>query len=612
MPRFAQVVAKSNLIQLDREFDFVIPEQLDEQIALGQQVSFPFGRSKKLQHGFVVGISDSSEYATSELSQILSPDKVLSEELFSFCRQVADRQCVAIGEILAAAIPDHMVRVAKEEPLPLARPAAIELPFELSSPLSKRSAVLSAARTITHKGSESADWVLLLLRKASLQLEKGRSAILIVPEQDDIDQIVEAAKRFGLGDYLIVYAPNQKRSDRFKAFHKALSQELSLVVGTRSACYAPVTNLGFIGLYDDLDDSLREQGSPFTHARELALMRAQGETELLLVAPYRSVEVQRLVEINYLTDHDIKLPPARIAFTSEGTRFDDAAYKLIKERLDEGPVLVLLPRKGSSAALYCNGCGERLRCSCGGMIWEPSSNRAVCRICSKPHLRCQACATTTVKRGRTGSTRTVAELGKVFPQVAISEATFEKRPSGLKSKRQLVVATPSAAPRVKGGYAGILILDSDIWLSRQALNAEQIAFRDWQTAIELLSNDGRVVLSGVDRDLGQAFSMQQHRQLATKQLAELRSLGLPPVNRICTVETDPENTQAVLDIASEVKAKVLRVDAESGTVLLSFSYQTGPDLAKSLRALALRTASRQHGTGKRRGVRAVMDNPQAL
>ena len=612
MPRFAQVVAKSNLIQLDREFDFVIPEHLDAQISIGQQVSFPFGRSKNLQHGFVVGISETSDYATSELSQVVSPEPVLSMELLSFCRQVADRQCVSIGEILAAAIPDHMVRVTKEEPISLPKPAAIPVPFELSSPLGKRSAVLSAARTLSIHGSEIADWVLLLLAQASLQLEKGRSAILIVPEQDDIYQLVEAAKSHGLEQYLIIYAPNQKRSDRFKAFHKTLAQELCIVVGTRSACYAPVSNLGLIGLYDDLDDSLRDQGSPFTHARELALMRAQGETEVLFVAPYRSVEVQRLVDINYLSDHDIKLPPARIAFTSEGTRFDDAAYKLIKERLDEGPVLVLLPRKGSSAALYCNGCGERLRCSCGGMIWEPSSSRAVCRICSKPHLKCPACATSTVKRGRTGSTRTVAELGRVFPQVAIAEATFEKRPSGLKPKRQLVVATPSAAPRVKGGYAGILILDSDIWLSRQSLNAEQIAIRDWQTAIELLSNDGRVVLSGVDRDLGQAFSMQQHRQLAIKQLAELRSLGLPPVNRICTVETDPENTQAVLDIASDSKAKVLRVDADSGTVLLSFSYQTGPDLAKSLRALALRTSARQYGAGKRRGVRVVMDDPQAL
>lgn len=82
MPRFAQVVAKSNLIQLDRVFDFVIPEQLQDAIAIGQQVSFPFGRSKKLQTGFVTNITDKSDYATSELESILHPASVLTPEIY--------------------------------------------------------------------------------------------------------------------------------------------------------------------------------------------------------------------------------------------------------------------------------------------------------------------------------------------------------------------------------------------------------------------------------------------------------------------------------------------------------------------------------------------------
>ena len=612
MPRFAQVVAKSNLIQLDREFDFLIPEQMQGQIKIGQQVTFPFGRAKKLQTGFVVGVSDQSEYATSELSEIQDSTPVLSPELLAFCRQVADRQCAALGEILATAIPDHMARTPIPEsahPLP---PEAIGGLVPVAPDLSKRSALLSTGRPIEFAGQSSPDWAAVTMVEASKRLSERKSVIVIAPEQSDLDNLRAVARITGLEQYLIEFSPNLKRSDRYKAFHACNNQEFCLVIGTRSAIYAPAKNLGLVVLYDDLDESLREQGSPFTHGRELALMHAGKEVDLLFISPYRSVEIQRLVELGYLSDHDTVLPAPRISFTEPGARLDETGFKLIRERLEHGAVLILLPRKGSSAALYCANCGERLRCNCGGMIWEPGENRAICRICNKPNIKCEKCKAPGYRRGRTGSSRTVSELGKVFPQVAIAEATAEKRPSGLKTKRQIVVATPSSAPAVPGGYAGVLILDADIWLSRQSLNAEAFALRDWMGAVELCAPDGRVVLSGVDRELGQAFAMQQHRQLAKTQLAELRSLGLPPATRVATIETEPEHLEAVLEIAKSQRAKVLRVDAETGSVLLSFGYQQGPELAKSLRAFALTVSARMQGAKKRRGVRIVMDDPNAL
>lgn len=612
MPSFAQVVAKSNLIQLDRVFDFVIPDALRSKIEIGQLVSFPFGRAKKLQQGYVVGLSDNSEYATSELEAIVAQTAVLKPEIYELSRKVADRQCVALGEILGAAIPEHMARTQLADTPALGTPSLYQAPFEIKPQLTKRSAVLSAAKSYSVGGELLGDWAHLLVAKASENLAKGQSAILIAPDQKDLEELSSVARLAGISPWVINYLPNQKKSERFRSFHSALDQECALVIGTRSAIYAPVRNLGFIGLYNDLDDSLREQGSPYTHVRDTALMRAGEDVELVFVSPYRSVEIQRLVDIGYLSDHEVIAPPARISFTEPGSRFDEAAFKLVREKLSQGPVLILLPRKGSSAALYCQGCGERLRCGCGGMIWEPLENKAVCRICNKPHAKCKACLATGFRRGRTGSTRTVSELGKVFPQVAITEATSEKTPSGIKTKNQIVVATAGSAPKVRGGYAALLILDCDIWLSRQALAAEQLAFRDWTGALALLSPSGRAVLSGVDSEIGQAFSMQQHRQLARSQLAELRALGLPPAVRIATIESAPEQLEAVLEIARAERAKLLNVDTAASRVLISFSYQSAAELSKSLRALALRTAARTQGGSKRRGLKIVMDDPDAL
>jgi primosomal protein N' (replication factor Y) len=514
--------------------------------------------------------------------------------------------------VLAAAIPDHMSRTTIPQPHQPSELAELRLPFEIKPALGNRAAVLTASKSYPVNSDQFADWAFLMLASAIKTLLQGQSALLIVPEQSDVDELTQLAIGNGLADWIIDYSPGQRKSERFKNFHRSLAASPALVVGTRSAIYAPVSKLGLIAVYDDLDDSLREQGSPFTHARELALMRAGKDVNLLFLAPYRSIELQRLVEIGFLTDHDVVAAPHRISYTEPGVRFDEAAFKLVKEKLGEGPVLVLLPRKGSSAALYCQGCGTRLRCGCGGMIWEPAEHKAVCRLCNKPHVKCLECSSPNFKRGRTGSTRTVSELGKVFPQVAIAEATHEKSPSGLKSKNQIVVATPGSAPKVSKGYAAVLILDCDIWLARQALAAEQLAFRDWTGALELMSSNGRAVLSGIDAELGQAFAMQQHRQLATRQLQELRSLDLPPAVRIATVESSAEHVQQVLEIARESKAKVLSVDSANSKVLLSFSYKAGPELSKNLRALALKTTARMQGGSKRRGLRVVMDDPEAL
>jgi primosomal protein N' (replication factor Y) len=607
--RYARVVVESDLLQLDREFDFIIPPELEEEIRFGQRVSFVFGRAKKQQSGFVVEILENSEFAKTALTSITSNAQVLTSDLLEFCKMVALRQCVALGEILKAAIPDHMPRAALYG---LGELSAIQPPeqfIKIDRPLSVRSALLSSARTVFALGSHYPDWALAFIYQAQLVLQQNKSVILIVPETTDIKVLTEIAQKLDLGGYVVEMGPGAKKSARYKAFHQALSEPVSLVIGTRSAIYAPVQNLGLIALFDDLDESLKEQGSPFTHARELALMRAGTKVQLLFAANYRSVEIQRLVSIGYLSDHTIALPPPRISFTEPGSRVDETAFRLIREQLQKGPVLILMPRKGSSAAVFCKACDEKLRCSsCGGWIWEPRANRFECRICKVETQSCQSCQSASFRKGRTGSNRTVSELGKAFPQVAISEATFDQQPSSIKSKNQIIVATPGAAPRVANGYSGVVVLDPDVWLSMQSMRAELNAIRDWQEAIELMRPDGRAVIAGLGQGLGMPLSLQQHRELASGALRELTLLKLPPVVRVCLLTGSPETITEALEIASNLGATILRTEMATAEALISFSYNLGPELSRELRALALRTNARLVGANRRRGLRIAMDD----
>lgn len=613
MSRFARVVVESDLLQLDREFDFVIPEQLDEEIRFGQRVSFLLGRAKKEQSGFVVDIRDQSEFATTKLISIASTTPVLTRDILEFCRAVSLRQCVALGESLKAAIPDHMPRIHPPEITSFQKMEPLEPLIKLDTPLTQRAAVLSSARTLNAFDSNYPDWALLFMQQAHQVLNQDKSAILIVPETSDVKLLGELAKKLGLGQYVVEMGPGDKKSSRFRAFQKSLINSSSLVIGTRSAIYAPVNRLSLIALFDDSDESLKEQGSPFTHARELALMRAGENVQLLFAANYRSLEIQRLVSIGYLSDHSVKLPPPRISFTEPGARVDETAFRLIREQLKFGPVLILMPRKGSSAAVFCAGCDEKIKCAhCGGGVWEPTASRFECRICKVVTQNCPSCKSGNFRKGRTGSNRTVSELGRAFPQVLISEATADKQPSNLKEANQIVVATPGAAPRIPKGYAGVVVLDPDVWLSMQSMRAELNAIRDWQEAIELMAPDGRAVISGLGKALGMPLSLQQHRELAVAALKEITLLRLPPAVRVCLLTGSAATLEQALEICSGLGATVLRSDMAVAEALISFGYGLGPSVSKELRTLALKTNVRLVGANKRRGLRIAMDDQGTL
>ena len=612
MSRFASVLAKSPLIQLDRAFDYLIPEAMGKQIAIGQEVIFPLGRSKKTQVGYVFGLSDTSEYATAAIASIQDASEVLSRQLFDFLRAVADRQCVALGELLALAIPDHMSTVQR---LPAIQPRALEVDIlvpKLDSALGSRAAVLTSARQLEVAGTLFPDWSLLIIANALGVYSKGKSSIIVVPERSDIDIISDLAQRLGIDDQFVFLKPSQKKSSRYQLFHQIKESQQLIVVGTRSAIFAPVHNLGLIAVHDDSDDSLRDQGSPFTNTRDLALIRAKDDVGLLFTAPYRSVELQRLISIGYLSDHKVLEVPLRISYSEPGLRMDESGFKIVRENLERGPVLVLLPRKGDSASVYCAGCGDKLTCSCGGHFWQPDSTNTKCRLCNKHFVACSSCGSRNQKKGRTGSNRTVAELGKTFPNTAISEATGEKKPTGLKSKNQIVVATPGSAPRVPKGYSAVLILDSDVWLSRQTLNAQQIAIRDWMEALELMAPTGRAAFAGLPSDLGNALSLGQLIPMAKAALEEVRELGLPPALRICSLQALPETLELAVSAAKSRGAVVLWLDEKTGSALIKFSYNQGPAIAKELRVVAIGATARTQGGTKRRGLRVVMDDPQAL
>lgn len=198
----------------------------------------------------------------------------------------------------------------------------------------------------------------------------------------------------------------------------------------------------------------------------------------------------------------------------------------------------------------------------------------------------------------------------MFASAVIHEATQEKKPNLINRVNQVVVATPGSAPRIQHGYSGLLVLDTDVWLSAQHLSAEQNALRDWAEAVELLNPDARVVLAGVGDNLGRPFALWQHVEIARASYLESKQLSLPPAVRVVTIS----GTTAQLAVAdakiSELNGKLIRSDGKRA--VYKFAYENGSAIASELRAIATTAKSVKRGSKTVRGFSVSMDNLEEI
>ena len=663
----AKVAIESPLPQLDRLFDYEVPNELAAVCKAGVRVLVPFGKSIKPYEGYVVEVSESSDIAgeLSRVQEVISEVSVLPAQVYQLLRAIADRQAATLSDLTKLAIPKRSVRVEKswlaaqtaatalgdEQPASLtAAPEALICEFKgKPATFTGKNTLLAEPRLVGVASGVGEElqvqgWIANFVAFALEQLAQQKSAVLVVPDFRDQNRLLQALSDFGLGHVAAHFSSDQTPSARYSAYLKCLGTDPVVVVGSRSAAYAPVRELGGLALWDDTDQSLAEPTSPYLHTREVLLLRQQLTGCNLLIAGHsRSPEVERLVEIGYLSDISPAFPPPRIAVTDPGLRVDSTSYQAVRKAFENNwAVLIQVANTGHSTGTYCANCDTRSQCSsCHGPIFIADNNVPRCRWCAaiNLNLRCQNCQSTKVKQGSAGSQRTAAELGKAFPGVNIVEATWQHRVESIKPGKRLVVATPGAEPTVPGGYAAVVLLDGNRLLGKDTLRATEMAIASWSNAVSLMAKDGLCVGVGLASPLGQKFALWDQVGIASDELAGRRELGFPPHFRMASITGPRELVDDVVrDLAaigdkpgaievlgplllSATPAKKTPNDAifavELWRYLVRFEYSVGEKLATELKARALKvnasTKSFNTTTGRAsRAVKVKLDDSEVI
>ncbi|PJJ63143.1 hypothetical protein [Compostimonas suwonensis] len=650
----ARVLIDSPLPQLDRLFDYAIPEELRAEALPGVRVKVPFRSAGRSAEGYLVELGEPGEEYSGRLSpleSVVSIVPVLSPELWSLARKVADRSAGNASDVLRLAIPPRQVRVEKaflrdgsaaaSAPLPLPLTELDGYGSEVLEAVAggARLAVAAVPRPVRLDSGESVGhWALTLAQLAADTLARRRSAILAVPDFRDQDQLEAALHTLVPEARILRSDARQANADRYRSFLSALGDEPVVIVGNRSAVYAPAPALGLIALWDDGDPLFSEQLSPYANARDAALIRQESSgAALVLLAHSASIEARRLVQLGWLTVcAPTKVWTPHIVPTAQqaggdaqfaAARIPSTAWTQAREALAHGPVLVQVARPGYAPALACASCRHSARCGvCQGPLGRRSANAVpACQWCGTlaPSWHCGNCGGTELRTVGVGAGRTAEDLGRAFPGAKVVVADGERPILTIGSEPALIVATRGAEPRAEGGYRAVLLLDGERMLARESLGVDLDCLRLWSNAAALSAPGAPTMLAAVAGPIATALATWRQDQYTDRELADRRTLRFPPAVRVASVTGFPDTVAAAIDALppSEHLDVLGPVGVDDGLTraIVRFDYGLGPEVASSLRAsvVAAATSRRKPAPGKPayrtpNTLRVRFDDPEIL
>lgn len=638
----AKVAVDLPLANLDRPFDYAVPDELDVQAQPGVRVKVRFaGRQRD---GFVLErVKAGAREQLSPLLKVVSAEPVLSPAVAGLVREVADHYAGTFSDVVRTAVPPRHRATELAQVSARPEPTLDESGASVLRTYPGADRFLDAlgqgrpraAWTVLPAPVAAGQWAQGFVEAAAGVLAQGRGALLLAPDARQLEALRRACvTRFGAGSFATL-AADAGPSARYRNFLAASRGHVRLILGTRAAVFAPIADLGLIALWDDGNDAWAEPHAPYWHAREVAALRAHREgCALLLAAHNRTAEVQQLIERGWVAP--LQLPTAtmrRLAAAvrpvreasardplAEVARLPREASALIRTGLAAGPVLVQVPRSGYLPVLVCANCRTAALCPKCGQGLSGESGGLSCRWCGPVvgPWRCPECGGGKVRSPVVGVSRTAEELGRAFPGTPVVQSWGGHRTETVPDRPALVLATPGAAPLAAAGYSAAILMDAELMLSRPALRAGEESLRRWLAVVALVrpAEEGGTVLV-----LGRAGLREVQALLrldpvgyAEAELAQRAAAGFPPAAKLVAVEgsqSDLTAFRSALDLPSPVLVTgpfpLREADPDAGSRL---TLRAPPDVGQQVVG-AVRDVMTTRAARKEPAVRVRVD-PAAL
>ena len=440
MKKFLQVVLN---IPLNQAFTYLDCENSENKSRVGFRADLKFGNRRMT--GFVVGESDSlpadcpvEESKIRPILRILDEEPLFNEEIIELAKWVSRYYLCSVGEAISAMLPG-----GKRES------DAGGFSFLEESPETK-------ARTLSDEQKKAVEEILGIRNDSNLHylygatgtgktevfmqvcerlLAAGKGVIYLVPEIGLTKQVIQAVvSRFG-NTAAVLHSgltPSQKLSE----WRRILNKEARIVIGARSAVFAPLPDLGMIIIDEEHDGSYKSGNTPRYHARQVAMYRCgKKKIPLLMGSATPSVEAWHLMESGGIKKHVLTrrlaggaMPQIKCVNLSS-LSIDGAISPVLQKEIEatlaeKRQTILFLNRRGFTHFFRCNSCGFELKCkNCSvSLTFHKAEKRLRCHYCGysvSPPQVCPECGSLDVGYSGFGTEFIETEVKAKFPNARV-------------------------------------------------------------------------------------------------------------------------------------------------------------------------------------------------
>ncbi|MBV8063907.1 MAG: primosomal protein N' [Actinobacteria bacterium] len=635
MSRYASVYPLVTARAVARTFTYEVPDEA----RVGDVVEVLFGNARRRGVVTEVGVAPPEGVDAAAIERVAES---VPPALVELALWIADYYGSTPARALSLVAPSHPKRRGERRTVGgalAAEPAPTRLSPAQEIALARIETLLDGGggNVLLH-GATGSGKTEVYIRACEAALARGRGAIVLVPE---IALTPQALGRFRerFGGRVAVLHSALSEAERRDERERIASGEAPIVVGARSAVFAPVPSLGIVCVDEEHDASYKQESDPRYDARTVAAKRAalEGAVAVFGSATPRPETWQPLERIELGGRLAAPLPSVRVVDLRR-----EAGYPLSAPLLRElgglverdGKGILLLNRRGVAPAVHCRACGATRRCpNCDVALTLHGDGALHCHHCGRSEQMgetCPACGSTEVARIGAGTQKLERELAKHVPELEVIrldadvDDVHEPLERFAHARRAVLVGTQMVA---KGHhFSGVelaAVVDADTGLSLPDFRAEE---RTFQLLTQLAGRSGRdapgrVLVQTFQPD-ARAIAYAARHDVAgflTEELDRRRALGYPPFTHLVRIVVSGPDQGDTLRALEELKAGLPGVELLGPAPLLRLRGRHRAQLvAKTAhaRALASRAAALLAAAApamRRAGLSAVVDvDPQTL
>ena len=470
-------------LSLDRPFTYLLDEDMGA--GMGSLVSVPF--HGRVVRGWVLGPTEEAPPGRLErVRKVRSPVRFFDERMLSLLRWVGGRYIAPLATVIDRSHPPRVVGEEAAFGTPSDQAASGEEhagePRPSGPKLSARGVTdLLDPGTVTWLRPLPGDEVEECLRAVRACLERGRRALVLVPETDPLPATAAAVIE-SFPERAVAFAGGDARA-RYLTWLRIRNGLFDVVVGTRPAVFAPLARLGLIWVSREVHPGHREDRAPYYHVREVSMARARIDEAACVISSLspsaETAEAARAGAIRVARAARSEERRAAPLVETVPPEAEDRSGRLGALVRGARSAALIVSRRGYGVARVCRSCGDQAACAvCGGPVVAERGSYS-CRACGAPG-RCRRCGGSSFGVEPGGTERVAEWAGRVSKLPVIVDG--EDGPA-IPSPGRVVVGTAATVNDVGPVRLDVVaVLDPDRAISAPGIHAGERALATWMEA----------------------------------------------------------------------------------------------------------------------------------